>query len=219
MEKINLVLVDDHKIIMDGISSLLANEENIEIVAQVSDSDQLFETLKNNKIDIVILDIFLPKPIGIEIVKLILKQYHKTKIIILSGNTEEDLITSAFHAGADGYLHKNIEKNELIDAIDTVYNNQQYISSSIEKTLSRNFIKKAKYGDKFSQGKLAGLTEREIEVIRLFSEGLSYKEIANDLDISTRTVEAHKNKILEKLELKNTIEVVKFAIKNKLIEL
>jgi DNA-binding NarL/FixJ family response regulator len=219
METIKIVLIDDHKIIMDGISSLLVSEAGIEVVGQALNSDELFHILENSKADIVMLDIFLPKPIGIEILKSLVKKYAKIKVIILSGNNEEDLISNAFQAGASGYLTKNVEKDELIEAIQAVYHGEQYISRSLEKNLTRNFIKKATYGDKFAHHKLTGLTSREIEIIRLLSDGLGYKEIAALLDISTRTVETHKNNILEKLELKNTIELVKFAIKNKLIEL
>ncbi len=219
METIKIVLIDDHKIIMDGISSLLVSEAGIEVIGQAQNSDELFHILESRKADIVMLDIFLPKPIGIEILKSLVKKYAKIKVIILSGNNEEDLISNAFQAGASGYLTKNVEKDELIEAIQAVYHGEQYISRSLEKNLTRNFIKKATYGDKFAHHKLTGLTSREIEIIRLLSDGLGYKEIAALLDISTRTVETHKNNILEKLELKNTIELVKFAIKNKLIEL
>lgn len=219
MEKIMIAMLDDHKIIMDGISSLIMHEENIIVAGQALDKDELFRLLENHKVDIVMLDIFLPKPIGIEILKTIVKQYPGVKVIILSGNDEEDLISAAFQAGASAYLTKSVEKEELLEAIHTVIEGNQYISTILEKKLTRNFIKKASFGDKYAHHKLTGLTTREIEIIRLLSEGLGYKEVAAQLGISTRTVETHKNNILEKLELKNTIELVKFAIKNKLIEL
>jgi DNA-binding NarL/FixJ family response regulator len=219
MNTINIVLVDDHKIIMDGISSLLVNEENMKVVGQASNSDELFHLLNTLEVHIVMLDIFLPKPIGIEILKSIVKNHPKVRVIILSGNDEEDLISSAFQAGAYGYLTKSVEHDELVEAIQTVSNGERYLSTILEKTLTRNFIKKASYGDKFAHHKLTGLTTRELEIIRFLCDGLSYKEVADQMDISTRTVEAHKTNILEKLELKNTIELVKFAIKNKLIEL
>jgi DNA-binding NarL/FixJ family response regulator len=219
MNTINIILVDDHKIIMDGISSLLVNEENMKVVGQASNSDELFHLLSTIDVQVVMLDIFLPKPIGIEILKTIVKNHPKVKVIILSGNDEEDLISSAFQSGAYGYLTKSVEHDELVEAIQTVISGERYLSTLLEKTLTRSFIKKASYGDKFAHHKLTGLTSRELEIIRFLCDGLSYKEVADQMDISTRTVEAHKNNILEKLELKNTIELVKFAIKNKLIEL
>jgi len=219
VEKIKIVLVDDHMIIMEGIASLLQNDDSIEVVGKALNSEELFQLLENNTVHIVLLDIFLPKPIGIDILKSVLKQYSKVKVIVLSGNDEEVLISNAFQAGASGYLTKSIEKDELLEAIYTVNFGEQYVSRSLEKSLTGNFIKRARYGDKFAGSKLTGLTTRESEIIRFLCEGLSYKEVASQLVISTRTVEAHKNNILEKLELKNTIELVKFAIKNKLIEL
>jgi DNA-binding NarL/FixJ family response regulator len=219
MEKIRIVLVDDHKIIMEGISALLNDEEGIEVVGQAVNSEELFSLLENQTVHVILLDIFLPKPIGIDILKSVLKQYPLVKVILLTGNDEEVLISNAFQAGGSGYLTKSVEKAELIEAIYSVHTGGQFVSRSLEKSLTRNFIKNAKDGDKFALYKQAGLTSRENEIIRYLSDGLSYKEVAGQLDISTRTVEAHKNNILEKLDLKNTIELVKYAIKNKLVEL
>jgi DNA-binding NarL/FixJ family response regulator len=219
MEKIKIVLVDDHKIIMEGISSLLMHDDSIEVLGQALNSEELFQLLSTQTVDIVILDIFLPKPVGIDILKSIAKQFSTVKVILLSGNDEEVLIASGFQAGASGYLTKAVEKDELIQAIHIIMDGAQYISRSLEKHLAGNFIKKARFGDKYAGSKLTGLTPRENDIIRCLCEGLSYKEVASQLIISTRTVEVHKNNILEKLELKNTIELVKFAIKNKLIEL
>jgi DNA-binding NarL/FixJ family response regulator len=219
MEKIRIVLVDDHKIIMEGISALLNDEEGIEVVGQALNGGELFSLLENQTVHIILLDIFLPKPIGIEILKSVRSQFPDIKVILLTGNDEEILISNAFQAGGSGYLTKSVERDELIEAIQKVNNGEQFVSRSLEKTLTRNFIKNAMDGDKFALYKQAGLTSRENEIIRYLSDGLSYKEVAGQLDISTRTVEAHKNNILEKLELKNTIELVKYAIKNKLVEL
>lgn len=219
MTDIKVTLIDDHMIVMDGISSLLLEDPLIQVIAKTLNSVELFNSIEKDEPHLVMLDIFLPKPIGIEILKNIKKKYPQIKVIILSGNSDEDLITTAFREGAAGYLSKNVEKDELIEAVHAVFEGEQYISKSLEKSLSRNFINKARFGDKYSIHKLTGLTPRELDIIRLISEGLGYKEIAAELSISTRTVEAHKNNILDKLELKNTIELVKFAIKNKLVEL
>lgn len=219
MTQIRVALVDDHMIVMDGISSLLMDDPDIIVTGKVLNGEGLLGLFEQDAPDVVMLDIFLPKPIGIEILKTITRKYPRTKVIILSGNSDEDLISTSFREGAAGYLSKSVEKEELIEAIHSVFHGEQYISKSLEKSLSRNFINKARFGDKYSIHKLSGLTARELDIIRLISEGLGYKEIAAGLGISTRTVEAHKNNILEKLELKNTIELVKFAIKNKLVDL
>jgi DNA-binding NarL/FixJ family response regulator len=219
MEKIKIVLVDDHKIIMEGISSLLMNEESIEVVGQALNSDELFHLLDNQSVHIVILDIFLPKPVGIDILKSIIKLYSKVKVILLSGNDEEVLISSAFQAGASGYLTKSVEKDELIEAIQAVNGGDHYISKALESYLDGKLIKRIRFSNKIISSGISGLTSRENEIIRFLAEGLSYKEVAGQMNISTRTVEVHRNNILEKLELKNTIELVKYAIKKKMIDL
>jgi DNA-binding NarL/FixJ family response regulator len=219
MNIIKIALLDDQNIIMDGISALLMNQSNIEVVGHAKDKEGLFQIIEQFDVNIVFLDVFLPQPIGIEILKSIVKDFKNVKVMMLSGNDEEDLISNAFQSGASAYLSKSIDKEELIDAINLVNDGEQYISRSLEKKLTKNFIYYSQNGDKYSRHKLSGLTQRELEMIKLISDGLSYKEIANAIDVSIRTVESHKNNILAKLELKNTIELVKFAIKNKLIEI
>jgi DNA-binding NarL/FixJ family response regulator len=219
MEKIKIALLDDQNIIMDGISALLRNQPNMAVVGQTKNQEELFQFIIELKVDVVLLDVFLPKPIGLEILKAISKEFKEVKVLMLSGNDDEDLITNAFHLGACAYLSKNIEKDELVEAINAVFLGEHYISRGLERKLAKNFITAARFGDKFSKHKLSGLTQREIEIVKLITDGLSYKEIANALELSTRTVESHKNNILSKLELKNNIELVKYAIVNKLIEL
>jgi len=218
-QKIKIVLIDDHQLIMDGIASLLFNVPEIEIAGKFSSSSDLFLFLEKMEIHIAMIDIFLPKPEGIEILKSIRKLHPKTKVIILSGNEEEELIAAAFNAGALAYITKNVEREELLHCISMVMNEQTYIGMHLEKKLSQKFIKNAIHGDKFAHHKIKDITTRELEIIKLLSDGLSYKEVGAQLNISTRTVETHKNNILEKLELKNMIELVKFAIKNKLTDL
>jgi len=217
--KTKIALLDDHSIVLDGIEAMLKGEPDFEVCGKFNTPDQLYEYLKTNTVQLILLDIFLPKPIGLEVLATLTKSYPKIFVLILSGNSEEDLISSAFKSGASAYLHKNSEKKELLSALSLVLQGEHYISAEIEKKLSSNFIHKARTGDKFAHFKLGILTPREIETVILLCEGLGYKEIALKLNISARTVEAHKNHILEKLELKNTIELVKFSVKNRLIEL
>jgi len=219
MDKIKIVLLDDQNIVMDGISALLRGEDNVEVIGQAKSKDELFQFISEFNVELVLLDVFLPKPIGIDILKAIGKEFTHVKVLMLSGSDDEDLINNAFQSGAIAYLSKNIEKAELVEAINLAVQGEHYISRNLEKKLTKNFIHSARFGDKFSKHKLSGLTQREIEIITLITDGLSYKEIASTLDLSTRTVESHKNNILHKLELKNSIELVKYAIVNKLIDL
>jgi DNA-binding NarL/FixJ family response regulator len=218
-ETINIILVDDHLVVMNGVAAMLSSDERFSVVGKALGKDSLEEMLKSTPADIVLLDLFLPKPEGIEIAKWLKSNYPKIKILVLSGNEEEELITAAFQGGASGFVTKNVSREELILAIDTLLFGDFYIAQRLEKKLSSNFVKKAVFGDKFGAHKITGLTPRELEIVLLITDGLSYKEVASQLDLSTRTIETHKNNILKKLELKNTIDLVKYAIKNRLIEL
>lgn len=219
MEKINVILIDDHHIVRDGIKILLMNIKDIEVIGEASNGDELFELLKTADPDVLILDIVMPGMSGIEITAKVKREYPDVKVIILSANTEDDSVFDSLKAGAHGYLPKNAKREELLDAVYMVAAGNEYLSDSISHTVLRNFISRARTGNQQEKEKEATLTKREIEIVELFSDGLSYKEIADRLFISVRTVESHKNNIMEKLELKSIVDLVKYAIKNKIIEL
>jgi len=218
MEKIKVILIDDHHIVREGIKILLMNIKDIEVVGEASNGDELFELLKTNEPDVLILDIMMPGLSGIEIARIVKDEYPEIKIIILSANTDNDSVFDSLKAGAHGYLPKNAKREELLEAVYMVASGNEFLSDSISQTVLRNFISRARTGDK--QGKEeAELTKRELEIVELFAEGLSYKEIAERLFISARTVESHKNNIMEKLELRSIVDLVKYAIKHKIIQL
>ena len=216
--KINVFIVDDHKLVRDGIQNLLHDTPNIEVVGCSGPDDSLLEMLKTSNTCILILDMFLPKFQGIYLAKEIKRELPDIEILFLSSNIDEDLIISAFEAGASGYLHKDTDREELIHAINLINNGDEYIGNSIKNNLSNNFVLKAKYGDKYSSSKISMLTKKELDVMKYLFQGLMNKEIAHEMDISIRTVESHKAKIMEKLELNSTIEIVKYVIKNKLVD-
>lgn len=217
METIKIIIVDDHKIIRDGLRSLLLGSGEIEIIAEAGHGYQLFDLLKEKQPDVIVLDIALPKISGIEITKIISKDYPRIKILILTANTDEHTFISSVKAGAKGFLPKNTSKEEFVEAVKIVYTGKHYFGNNISETLYKaltDFLVNGK--DNHQEEKLSA---REIDIIRLFALGHSYKEIAERLYISTRTVETHKNNILKKLGLKNTVDLVKYAIKEKIIEL
>jgi len=220
MSKIKVLLVDDHQIVRDGIFALLIKEHDIEIVGEASNGDELFEKLKFIKPDIIILDISLPKMSGIEIAGILTKDFPQIRIIVFSSYTDEETIFKSIRAGAKGFLPKDSMREDLVDAIKKVHQGFEYLSDKIPNTILMDYIKKAgSQEEKFNNSKLSSLTKREREILKLIAEGMSYKEIGTELFISVRTVETHKNNILQKLELKSTIDLVKFAIKNDLIDL
>ncbi|MBT3206977.1 MAG: response regulator transcription factor [Bacteroidetes bacterium] len=221
MSKIEVILVDDHNIVRDGIKMLLLGNDEIEIVEEAGDSDELFKILATKKPNIILLDISLPKMSGIEIAKRISSssEFSDIKIVILSSQTDEQSIIESLDAGAKGYLPKNTTRDELINTIIKVHEGEIYLNQTVSNILSKSYFSKKNQAESKAYKILNSLTQREVEIIRLFAEGNSYKEIANRLFISNRTVESHKNNIMNKLQLKSIVDLTKFAIKNGIIEL
>lgn len=213
-EIIKLHIVEDHKIVRDGIRAMLLGVKDVKLSGESTNGQSFVDDLDEISVDIVILDIGLPDISGINIAEIISKKNPKLKVIILSANADEANINSAVNFGVAGFLSKDASKEEFLEAVRTVHSGEQFFSDSISKILYEsyiNVIKEKQAPDKRS------LTTRETEVIKLISDGYSYKEIAKKLNISARTVETHRNNILEKLELKNNIEIVKYAIKSNIV--
>lgn len=217
MTKIKVILVDDHAIVRDGIKSLISVEE-IEVINEASTAAEFFSLLKIEQPDIAILDISLPDISGIEITKKLSAEFPAIKVIILSMHLNEDFIFNAVKAGAMAYLPKNTNRKELITAILKVADGEDYFTEPVSNIILKSYIKKAKSNPENELSENA-LSKRELEILKLFAEGKSNKEIADLLFISCRTVESHKNHIMQKLELKSTVELIKFAIKNNIIEI
>jgi DNA-binding NarL/FixJ family response regulator len=217
MSAINVVIVDDHQIVRDGIKAMLMLSKSIKVIGEAADNDGLVQILEKNIPDIIILDITLPGKSGIEITNELVKKELPLKILILSANTDEENIIGAIKAGASGFLPKDTPKDEFIEAINLVYNGEGYFGEKLSKIIYKSYIQHVKT-KKDSEPELC-LSDREIEIIKQLAEGLSVKEIADKLFISPRTVESHKNNILGKLNLKNNIELVKFAIKQGIVKL
>lgn len=219
MPNIKIMLVDDHQIVRDGIKALLESLENVQVIGEASNAKELLEKLKNCKPDIIVTDISMPDISGIELTKIIneKEEFSGIKVLILSMFTNEDFIFNAIKAGANGYLPKNTTRRELFEAVNTIYNGDEYFSESISNIILKSYVKKAQ-NEELTEKK-ESLSVRETEILKHFAQGLSNQEIADKLFISIRTVESHKNHIMQKLELKSTVDLIKFAIKNKIVEL
>lgn len=220
VSKISVVLVDDHQIFRDGILSLFSDVDEIEIVGVASSGRDAIDKIQELKPNVAVLDISMPDISGIELMEYVKDQLKHTKILILSMHTNEDYIFKAIRAGASGYLPKQeTNKEELIRAIKYIHSGHEYFSDSIAVIMQKHFLNEAKNSKPESKKDYELLSKREKEVLRLVIEGLTNSEIADKLFVNIRTVETHKTNILQKLELKNTVELVKFAIKNNLLEL
>lgn len=216
---INVFLVDDHTIVRDGIKALLSGQDDIFILGEACNGRDLLSLLKSAKPDVILLDISLPDHSGIELCEIIRREYPGIHILFLSMFNSEEYIFNAIKAGAQGYLTKNISQSELLEAIRTVSHDHEYFSESISNIILKSYIKKAKDKEDENLNPENSLSKRELEILKLFAEGHSNPQIAEKLFISTRTVESHKNHIMQKLSLKSTVDLVKFAIKHQIIEL
>lgn len=219
MEKIKIILVDDHQLVRDGIKSLLTGIPDIAIIGEAPGASGLFGILDKMKPDILIMDISLPEISGIEITKKITAEYPGIRVLMLSMYTNEEFIFNSIKAGAKGYLPKNTSREELMEAIYAINKGEEFFGESISKVMLKSYIKRASHEGKPEQSSGELLTGREIEILKLYVEGLINKEISDKLDISIRTVETHKNHIMRKLGLKSTVELVKYAIRNKIAEI
>lgn len=218
MEKIKIILADDHRLFREGIKSLLSSAENIEIVGEVSTGKDLICLLENLKADIIFTDISMPDLSGIEATKIISEKYPLINIIILSMYINEEYIIDAIKAGAKGYLHKDTSREELLTAISHVMNGEEYYNKDISDIVFKSYVNKTKIKSRIVNTKTK-LTEREFEIIKLVAEGYMNKEISDKLNISIRTVDTHKSNIFQKLKLKSSIDIVKYAIKNGIVKI
>lgn len=208
MPKINILIADDHKIVRDGLVSLLSDEEEFNIVAQAENGLRVLNILKYSKIDIVIMGISMPELDGIECTKKIKEMYPEIHILILSMYNEEQYINEVFKSGASGYILKNSGKEELTRAIKSIIDGIPYFSPEVTQT----YIESLSNPD--ITNVMDELSLREIEVMKLIVNEFSNQEIARKLYVSIRTIDAHRRNILNKIGVKNTVGLVKFAISN-----
>ena len=217
IKAIKVLLVDDHKIVRDGIISLLQGEENIQIVGQAENGLEAIDKIGKLSPDLVLLDINMPILNGIECSQQIGKKFPKVKILVLTMLSEHEHIKNMLASGVCGYILKNSGRKELITAINTLMNGENYFSDEVKNVIIKELIRK-----KTNQGKISGeiipLTPRELDVLRYIIDEHTNQEIAEKLFISIRTVDANRRNLLEKTGSRNTAGLVKFAIKNNLLK-
>ncbi len=219
MEKIKVLIVDDHQIVRDGINRILADEEDIILIGSVGSGKEALDFIKHSKPHIVIADLSMPNMTGIELTEKLRAQYHDIKVLILSMFNNEEYIVSAIQAGAKGYLPKQDSTTQiLLDAIRAIAGGEEFYSPSISRIVMKGFVNKIKNTGVHEIAKRHQLTAREKEVLKLYVEGFTNNEIAKELNLSVFTVKTHKNNIMQKYNFKSTIEMIKFALRNNMIE-
>jgi len=219
MNKIAVAILDEYKIALEGICALLADTDNIEITLKISDKDKLIPEIITTNINILIFNVHQLSANDLELIRKISAQYPGIKILIISFLPKEEIVYKIIKAGAKGFLSNDSDKRELIQAIYTLRNGFEYFSNSITDILLNKYIDILK-SDKNEENKnINNLSARELEVLKFWGESYTNKEIADKLFISVRTVESHKNHIMQRLNLKTTVDLVKYAIKNNIIDI
>jgi DNA-binding NarL/FixJ family response regulator len=213
---IKVAIVDDHAMFVDGIESILAHVENIDLVAKCHQGADIFAILESSKIDVLLLDINLPDMNGIELCKRITSEYNNTLVLALSMYNEESFVTEILKNGAKGYILKNTGRAELIKAIETIASGENFFSKDVTETIMSGLIKSP--GPRKSKFSVAPkLTRREKEVLSLIVKEYTTQDIANTLFISLKTVETHRSSLISKLNVKNSAGLVRAAYEQKLI--
>lgn len=215
--KIRIHLADDHQVLIDGLTNLLQTVENFEVVGNSLDGTTVYNDVIQDNADILLLDISMPKKDGIEVLKEFSQKEFPCKVIILSSYDDLKIIKEVMKLGAKGYLTKKSAGENIIEAIDAVYQGQEYFCDFVREKIFNSFTQNNPKLNKNLYVENPILSSREIEIITLISLEYSGKEISEQLFISMNTVETHRKNIMKKLQIKNTIGLVKYALKNNLI--
>ena len=215
--KHRVILADDHKLFIEGIAGMLSAVEGIEIAGKAHTGKDALQMTLDKKPDLVVLDITMPDMYGIEVTRKIKANLPDVKILILSMHLDLRMIIEVLQAGADAYTLKDSEPSELITAVKNVLAGKMYLSSKVIKLLVRDYI--SKHSVPLSLEQLKDLSARERQVLSLISESKSIKEIAEELHISRSTADTHKANLMRKLGCENTNELIRFAMREGIVDL
>jgi len=206
---IRIILADDHAIVRHGLSKLLREKEDLEVIAEASDGREAVELVREMSPEVVIMDVAMPELNGMEATRKIVRDFANVKVIALSMHSGRKFVIEMLQAGASGYLLKDCAFDELVDAIRVVTTNKTYLSPSITDVVVENYVR---HGARSGSSAFSVLTQREREVLQLMAEGKTTKQIARDLYLSPKTVEAHRLRIMNKLNMDSVAKLTKYAI-------
>lgn len=210
---IKVLIVDDHAVVRLGLNTLLSEEKEISIVGEAANSDQAMAQIEKQKPDVVILDIQIPGKNGIDVCKDVVSQFPKTKVVMLTSHTSDDFISQAIHAGASGYVLKQVGNEELLRAIKAAHAGEMAFDTQTTSQMVQRYKKMEKEAE---ENIFADLSQRELQVMILVAEGQSNKEIGQALSLSEITVRNYVSNILSKLNLRNRIDIARTAINHHL---
>lgn len=215
---INVALVNEYPVLGDALGVLISVEDEIQIVGNFETCEQLLRYVKPDPIHVVLVTIYAPSDKKIESIRYFSQNMSKPRLLVLSMFNDEQFILKTIKAGAKGHLAHDTDRSEIIEAIYTLRNGHEFYARSITDILLHSYLSDQNVNSSEKENKMKLLSPREMEVLTLFAEGYTNRQMAEKLFISVRTVETHKNNIMKKIELKTTVDLVKFAIKNNIIQ-
>lgn len=210
----SILIADDHGIVREGLRRVLDAEQDLSVCGEAADGREVLEQVERLKPDCVVLDISMPRLGGLETLERIRRKYPRTRVVLLSVHGDPPFVQSAISLGADGYVLKNGRASEVLSAVRAVLSGGNYFSPPVAKEIVEQFRKPRNE----SSEPFKVLSTREREVLKLIAEGLSAKEVASELKISTKTVEAHRTSLMRKVGVRKATELVRYALKHGIIE-
>ncbi len=214
MSKIKILIVDDHAILRDGVRALLGLDENLEIVGEACEGKDAVEKTDNLSPDVVVMDIGMPGMDGLEATRRITKNHPNSKVLVLTQHDNKEYVLSTVKSGAAGYIPKRALGSDLVNAIYAVHRGDSFLYPSAAAALIESYRKQNEESEPYDT-----LTPREREILKLIAEGQTSKQIADALFISLKTVMGHRCKIMEKLDLHNRADLIKYAMRKGLVSI
>lgn len=216
MTKIKVAIADDYKIFREGLKVSLAQDDKLDMIFEVDNGEDLLKNIETNKPDVIIMDLKMPIMDGMEATQLLRKKHADIKIVVVSMYDDDKFIIHLMEIGANGYLFKNAEPDEIRKAIHAVYENGYYFNDIVNKALLKKLVLKGNIKPSFNQN--VELTERELQVLKLICEEKTAAEIGKEIFLSPRSVEGIRQRLIEKVGVRNTAGLVMFAAKNDIVD-
>ena len=218
MDKIRILLADDHTLIRSGIATLLQNIKDFVIVGEAEDGEDAVHKTSELRPTVVVIDLSMPKLSGIEATKIIKKRYPDTNVLVLTMHENEEYVYQILKSGASGYVLKSAGRDELTAAIRAAAKGEKYFSPRISQLMAEGYVKRVEKGGQEAPKADVLLTRREREILALVANGLTNQQIADQLFISPRTVDTHRTNIMQKLEIHDLANLVRYAIEHGIIK-
>ncbi len=216
MTSVRIVVVDDHAVVRRGVRALLEGQPGWEVIAEATTGREAVEVAKRLQPDVVVMDMSLPELNGLDATRQILKESPRTEVLVLTMHHSEELARDVLQAGARGYVLKSDADESLVAAVDTLRQHKPFLTSSVTEFVLDDYLRRTETQDEVASRTV--LTTRERELIQLLAEGNSNKEAASTLGISVKTIEAHRANVMRKLHVRSLSDLVRYAIRNKIVQ-